>query len=165
MNGSWDAYLASPADFAEADDIITNLEKEREPGVKIIERTPHSLIVTVSVYFTAFTSVCLFFFFSTGQIRPLAGQGRMRPSVNNFRSHDFVLDFDDQIHWIWSVTKCNQSSVFSYNLIHSCSFWVEFAITLPPPRGFSSFLATTISAKTFLNSYCYEIQRPFKLTG
>ena len=24
MNGSWDSYLASPADFAGADDIITN---------------------------------------------------------------------------------------------------------------------------------------------
>ena len=32
MNGSWDAYLASPADFAGADDIITNLAKEREHG-------------------------------------------------------------------------------------------------------------------------------------
>ena len=32
MNGSLDAYLASPADFAGADDIITNLAKEREPG-------------------------------------------------------------------------------------------------------------------------------------
>ena len=40
MNGPWDAYLGSPADFAAADDIITNLTKEREPG---IERT-HSLI-------------------------------------------------------------------------------------------------------------------------
>ena len=28
----WDAYLASPADFAGVDDIITNLAKEREPG-------------------------------------------------------------------------------------------------------------------------------------
>ena len=42
MNGSWDAYLASPTDFAGADDIITNLakEREREPGIEIIERTP-----------------------------------------------------------------------------------------------------------------------------
>ena len=32
MNGSWDAYLASSADFAGADDIITNLAKERESG-------------------------------------------------------------------------------------------------------------------------------------
>ena len=39
MNGSWDAYLASPADFARADDIITNLAKKREPGIDIIERT------------------------------------------------------------------------------------------------------------------------------
>ena len=46
MNGSWDAYLASPADFAGADDIITNLAKEREPGIEIIECTPLSLIIT-----------------------------------------------------------------------------------------------------------------------
>ena len=44
MTGSWDAYLASPADFAGVDDIITNLAKEREPGD--IERTPSSLIIT-----------------------------------------------------------------------------------------------------------------------
>ena len=30
MNESWDAYMASPADFAGADDII-NLATEREP--------------------------------------------------------------------------------------------------------------------------------------
>ena len=30
MDESWDAYLASPADFAGEDDIITNLAKERE---------------------------------------------------------------------------------------------------------------------------------------
>ena len=36
INGSRDAYLASPADFAGADDIITNLAKEREPGIEII---------------------------------------------------------------------------------------------------------------------------------
>ena len=40
MNGSWDAYLASPADFAGADDIITSLAKEREPGIEIMECTP-----------------------------------------------------------------------------------------------------------------------------
>ena len=40
MNGSWDAYLASPAGFAGADDIVTNLTKEREPGIEIIEHTP-----------------------------------------------------------------------------------------------------------------------------
>ena len=44
MNGSWDAYLASPADFAGADDIITNLAKEREPGD--IESTPFCLTIT-----------------------------------------------------------------------------------------------------------------------
>ena len=43
MNGSWDAFLASPADFAGADDIITNLAKEREPKIEIIKRA-HSLI-------------------------------------------------------------------------------------------------------------------------
>ena len=40
MNESWDAYLAPPADFAGADDIIINLAKEREPGIKNIKRTP-----------------------------------------------------------------------------------------------------------------------------
>ena len=42
MNGSWGAYLASPADFAGADVdvIITNLVKERESGIEIIEPTP-----------------------------------------------------------------------------------------------------------------------------
>ena len=33
-------YVASPADFAGADDIITNLEKDREPGIEIFEHTP-----------------------------------------------------------------------------------------------------------------------------
>ena len=46
MNGSWDAYLASPADFVGADDIITNLAKEKEPGIEIIKGTPQSLIIT-----------------------------------------------------------------------------------------------------------------------
>ena len=46
MNGSWDAYLASPTDFAGADDIITNLAKEREPGIEIIQCTPYSVIIT-----------------------------------------------------------------------------------------------------------------------
>ena len=45
MNGSWDMYLASPTDFAGADDIINNLAKEREPGIQIIERTLQSLII------------------------------------------------------------------------------------------------------------------------
>ena len=40
MNGSWDAYLAPPADFAGVDDIITSLAKEGEPGIEIIERSP-----------------------------------------------------------------------------------------------------------------------------
>ena len=38
-------YLASPTNFAGADDIITTLEKEREPGIEIIKRTPYSLII------------------------------------------------------------------------------------------------------------------------
>ena len=46
MNGSWDVHLASPTDFAEADDIITNLAKERDPGIKIIECNPQPLIIT-----------------------------------------------------------------------------------------------------------------------
>ena len=50
MNGSWDAYVASSADFAGADDIITDLAKEREPGIEIIERTPLSLIITSFKY-------------------------------------------------------------------------------------------------------------------
>ena len=37
MNGSWDAYLVSPTDFAGAADIITNLAKEREPGIEVRE--------------------------------------------------------------------------------------------------------------------------------
>ena len=40
MNGSWDVYLASTADFAGVDDIITNLAKEGETGIEIIKRTP-----------------------------------------------------------------------------------------------------------------------------
>ena len=41
MNGSWDAYLpASSADFTGANDIITNLAKEREPEIEIIKRAP-----------------------------------------------------------------------------------------------------------------------------
>ena len=40
MNESWDACLTSPADFAGADDIITNLAKETEKWIEIIERTP-----------------------------------------------------------------------------------------------------------------------------
>ena len=38
---NWDAYLASPADFAGANDIITNLAKERDPVIEIIEHTPN----------------------------------------------------------------------------------------------------------------------------
>ena len=40
-----DAYLAFPTDFAEADDIITNLAKDRELGIEII-KIMHSLILT-----------------------------------------------------------------------------------------------------------------------
>ena len=45
MNGSWDAYLAFPADFGLADDFITNLAKRRE-SLGWNERTPSSLIIT-----------------------------------------------------------------------------------------------------------------------
>ena len=41
MNGSWYAYLASPADFTGADDIITNSAKEREPGIEISNALPN----------------------------------------------------------------------------------------------------------------------------
>ena len=40
LNGSWNVYLASPEDFPGVYDIITNLAKEKEPGIEIIERTP-----------------------------------------------------------------------------------------------------------------------------
>ena len=40
MNGSWDTYLASPADFAGVDDIITKVAKQREPENEIIKCTP-----------------------------------------------------------------------------------------------------------------------------
>ena len=36
----------TPADFPGADDIITNLAQEREPGIEIIECTPLSLNIT-----------------------------------------------------------------------------------------------------------------------
>ena len=42
INESWDAYLASLADFAGLDDIITNLAKERGPGGR--DHQMHSLI-------------------------------------------------------------------------------------------------------------------------
>ena len=38
-----------PRRFCRGDDIITNLAKEREPGIEIIERTPLSLIITRTV--------------------------------------------------------------------------------------------------------------------
>ena len=40
INGSWGAFLANPADFAGANDIITSFAKKREPSIEIIERTP-----------------------------------------------------------------------------------------------------------------------------
>ena len=47
MNGSWqwDTYLASPADFAGVDDMITNLAKEKESLVTL-NTLPKSLIIT-----------------------------------------------------------------------------------------------------------------------
>ena len=44
-------YVASPVDFTGADDIITNLAKQREPGIQIIECTPQSLIITLIDYY------------------------------------------------------------------------------------------------------------------
>ena len=41
MNESWDMYLASPSDFAGVNNIITNLAKEREPGIENIEHNPY----------------------------------------------------------------------------------------------------------------------------
>ena len=43
MSESWDDYLASPAEFAGADDIITNLAKEREPGIETTLNTRYIL--------------------------------------------------------------------------------------------------------------------------
>ena len=36
----------NPSDFAGADDIITKLAKERDPGIEIIERTRTQELVT-----------------------------------------------------------------------------------------------------------------------
>ena len=44
-------YVTSPVDFTGADDIITNLAKQREPGIQIIECTPQSLIITLIDYY------------------------------------------------------------------------------------------------------------------
>ena len=55
MNGSWDKYLAYPADFAGVDNIITNLAKEWEPGIGIIECTPLPLIITSLFSITVIT--------------------------------------------------------------------------------------------------------------
>ena len=44
------AYLASPADFAEADDIITNLAKEREPGSRSSNALPNLSVTSFMVY-------------------------------------------------------------------------------------------------------------------
>ena len=46
MNLYWGVYLAPAADFAGADDIITNLTMEREPGIEIIDCSRLSLIIT-----------------------------------------------------------------------------------------------------------------------
>ena len=56
MNGR-----VTPADFAGADDIITNLAKEREPGIEIIEHTPQSLIITSLTLFNIFTYIIIIF--------------------------------------------------------------------------------------------------------
>ena len=43
-------YLAPPADFAGVDGIITNLAKEREPGIEIIKHTLSNVTSTVNNY-------------------------------------------------------------------------------------------------------------------
>ena len=50
MNGSWDAYLASPVDFAGMDDIISNLAKEREPikGHGVCSMSPRSIHLLIA---------------------------------------------------------------------------------------------------------------------
>ena len=47
MNGSWDAYLASPTDFAGADDIVTNLAKERKPSLVTSNTLPNLIITSI----------------------------------------------------------------------------------------------------------------------
>ena len=49
MNGSWDAYLASPTDFAGADNIITNLTKERKPGIESSNALPYLRLLRVII--------------------------------------------------------------------------------------------------------------------
>ena len=44
MNGSYDVYLASPAAFSGADDIVTNLAKERESLESRLSNAFRSLI-------------------------------------------------------------------------------------------------------------------------
>ena len=56
MNGSWEVYLASPLDFTGADDAITNLAKERQPGIEITE----SLIITNYKYNSPVSLSCNF---------------------------------------------------------------------------------------------------------
>ena len=60
MNGSCDAYLVSPADFAGADDIITYLAKEREPGIEIIEFTAKSFFISSIILQCVLLCILLF---------------------------------------------------------------------------------------------------------
>ena len=43
-------YLASPANFAGVDGIVTNLAKEREPGIEIIFEGPSGKWVQVTIW-------------------------------------------------------------------------------------------------------------------
>ena len=52
INGSWDAYLTPAVDFAGADDIITNLAKERESlGSRSSNAIPYLCLLLVIILF------------------------------------------------------------------------------------------------------------------
>ena len=62
MNESWDAYLAPPADFAGADDIIPNLAKERESLVTS-NALPDLRLLLVLIILTYDRNMKFFFLF------------------------------------------------------------------------------------------------------
>ena len=88
MNGSWDAYLASLADFAGADDIITNLENETDTGD--IECTPQSLIITrLQTFFSNSGSCCNDFesFGNDGKVKiPATSCTQLSPNWTQMRT-------------------------------------------------------------------------------
>ena len=51
MNGSWDAYLAPPADFAGVDDIITKIELGKGERAWDWGHRTHSLISSLHVFY------------------------------------------------------------------------------------------------------------------